>query len=70
MGDPPNYEPDPADQIQNQAALRNLTPHEYPTGHGLRRRCHAGRAGLQRIFSILDGSQYPLRCIDPCDALT
>jgi N-acyl-D-amino-acid deacylase len=29
MGDPPNYEPDPADQIQNQAALRNLTPHEY-----------------------------------------
>ena len=29
MGNPPNYEPDPADQIQHQAALRNLTAHEY-----------------------------------------
>jgi len=29
MTDPPNYEPDPSDQIQHQAALRNLTPHEY-----------------------------------------
>jgi len=29
MGDPPNYEPDRADQIQLQAALRNMTPHEY-----------------------------------------
>ena len=29
MGDPPNYEPDRADQIQHQAALRNLTSHEY-----------------------------------------
>ncbi|MDB5447784.1 MAG: hypothetical protein JWQ97_3101 [Phenylobacterium sp.] len=29
MGDPPNYEPDPSDMIQNQAALRGLTPHEY-----------------------------------------
>lgn len=29
LGDPPNYEPAEADQIQHQAALRNLTPHEY-----------------------------------------
>jgi N-acyl-D-aspartate/D-glutamate deacylase len=29
MGDPPNYEPDIADRIDRQAALRGLTPHEY-----------------------------------------
>jgi N-acyl-D-aspartate/D-glutamate deacylase len=29
MGDPPNYEPDPSEMIQHQAALRGLTPHEY-----------------------------------------
>jgi N-acyl-D-amino-acid deacylase len=29
MGDPPNYEPDAADRIDHQAALRGLTPHEY-----------------------------------------
>ena len=29
MGDPPNYEPDEADRIDRQAALRGLSPHEY-----------------------------------------
>jgi N-acyl-D-amino-acid deacylase len=29
MGDPPNYEPDAADQIHHQASLRGMTPHEY-----------------------------------------
>jgi N-acyl-D-aspartate/D-glutamate deacylase len=29
MGDPPNYEPDAQDQIQHQAALRNMTVNEY-----------------------------------------
>jgi N-acyl-D-amino-acid deacylase len=29
MGDPPNYEPDLADRIDHQAALRGLSPHEY-----------------------------------------
>lgn len=29
MSDPPNYEPDPADMILNQAKLRNMTPEEY-----------------------------------------
>jgi len=29
MGDPPNYEPNPEDMIQRQAAQRGMTPHEY-----------------------------------------
>ena len=29
MGDPPNYEPDPADRMDRQAALRGLTAAEY-----------------------------------------
>jgi N-acyl-D-amino-acid deacylase len=29
MGDPPNYEPDAADEIHRLAALRGMTPHEY-----------------------------------------
>jgi N-acyl-D-aspartate/D-glutamate deacylase len=29
MGDPPNYEPDPQDQIQVRAAALGLSPHEY-----------------------------------------
>ena len=29
LGNPPNYEPEPANQIQHQAALRGMTPHQY-----------------------------------------
>jgi len=50
MGDPPNYEPDPADQIQHQAALRNLTAHEYAYDLMLR---DEGRAIL-----FLPGANY------------